>query len=83
VITADYNFFQYSTPKADVKVALDLYPSLTDWGRYRTEFDIKFRREMITDFFLDIDFYYSFDNRESEEAANEDYGTILGLSWTF
>jgi hypothetical protein len=84
VLTADYRFFQYSSPKSDINVSLQLFPSITDWGRYRMEFNTKFRREMITDFFLDIDIYYSFDNRESAEgAANEDYGTILGLSWTF
>jgi hypothetical protein len=83
VLTADYRFFQYSSPKADISVSLQLFPSITKWGRYRMEFSTRFRREMITDFYLDFDIYYSFDNRESEEAANEDYGTILGLSWTF
>jgi hypothetical protein len=83
VLTADYRFFQYSSPKADISASLQLFPSITDWGRYRLEFSTRFRREMITDFFLDFDIYYSFDNRESEEEANEDYGTILGLSWTF
>jgi hypothetical protein len=83
VLNADYRFFQYSSPKADIAASLQFFPSITEWGRYRMEFSTRFRREMITDFFLDFDIYYSFDNRESEEAANEDYGTILGLSWTF
>jgi hypothetical protein len=82
--TATYKFFQYHTPKADITVTAVLFPGLTDWGRLRGEFDTKFRREMVSDFFWDIDFYYSYDNRpRSEGAATDDWGIVTSVGWTF
>jgi hypothetical protein len=83
VLNADYSFVRYNTPKADIGVSLDVFPSVSDSGRWRAEFDTRFRREMINDFFLDIDLYFSYDNRETEEASSQDYGILLGVSWTF
>jgi hypothetical protein len=79
-----YEFFQYDTPKADISVQLTVYPSLTDWGRVRTEFDSSIRKELITDFFLDVSLYLSADNRPPQTAvATVDYGIVLSLGWTF
>jgi hypothetical protein len=83
-VTTVYEFFQYDTPKSDIVVSLTLYPSLTDWGRVRTEFDSSIRRELIKDFFLDVSLYASGDSRPPQTAvATLDYGIVLSLGWTF
>ena len=82
--TLVYEFFQYDTPKSDISVRLTVYPSVTDWGRVRTEFDASIRKELITDFFLDVSLYLSGDNRPPLTAvATVDYGIVLSLGWTF
>ena len=84
LFTATYKFFQYHSPKADITVTATLFPGLTDWGRIRGEFDAVFRREMVKDFFWDINFYYSYDNRpRSEGASTDDWGIVTSVGWTF
>jgi len=82
--SGSYRYYQYRTPKADILVKLDLFPGLTDWGRIRAEFSMNFRREMVKDFFWNLEPFYSFDNRpRTVEASNDDWGIVTSVSWTF
>ena len=84
LFSSDYNFFQHHSPKANITVAATIYPGLTEWGRFRGEFNTVFRREMGNDFFCDLDFYYSYDNRpRGENASTDDWGIVTSVGWTF
>jgi hypothetical protein len=84
VLMTGYKYFRYHTPKADITVTATVFPGLTDWGRIRAEFDTVFRREMVKDFFWDIDFYFSFDSREqTDETSNDDWGIVTSVGYTF
>ncbi len=84
VLHADYSLFQYNLPETAIDVVLDVYPSLTEQGRYRADLTLDVRREIIDDFFFDLEFYDQYDNKPpSGEQAISDYGirTSLGYSW--
>ena len=69
---------------AIVSVGLEIFPSISDWGRVRGTFDINLRREIVSDFFLDLQLYASYDSDPpSEDAASSDYGFVTSLGWSF
>ncbi len=83
-ISAEHSVFRYDYPKTDITTELTVYPSLSDWGRVRGEFDISASREIIKDFTLVLSFYDSYDSDPLDPAAEKnDYGLVLSLGWTF
>ncbi len=84
LIAITYDRFRFETPKVDLKSVLNVFPSLTDWGRWRVEYDSSWTQEIIKDFVFDLSLYYSFDGRPQDvEAANVDYGITTSLGWSF
>ena len=84
VISIKYRFFLYDSPKTDLSTQFDLYPSFTENNRFRTQFDGRLRRELISDFFFDITYYNSFDSKApGEEGKKTDYGITTGISWSY
>ena len=79
----DYEFFTYDTPKTTLTTSLTVFPSLTDSGRVRGQLDFGLRRELITDLFVEISLYESYDSDPPEEGENNDWGIVTGLGYTF
>lgn len=70
-------------PEASATLTTNVYPTLDDFSKYRSETDITFRREIVEDLFLDVTLYQSYTSDPPEGAASSDYGvtTSLGYSW--
>ncbi len=84
VLGASYDVFRARSPELDLSTSLRVYPSLTESGRVRSEFNLRFRWEMVKDFFWQMDYYDSRDNKPStEDASNNDYGISTSLGWSF
>lgn len=84
VLSTEYSFFRYDTPKRSVDLGLSVFPSLTESGRIRAEAGVDWRIELVEDFFFDLSFYGSYDSKADQEAAsNVDYGVITSLGYTF
>ena len=84
VFASRYRLFRYDSPKTDLTTNLAFYPNLTSFGRYRVEYDIKLRKELIKDFFWELSVYYSYDSDPpSATAENDDYGIVTSFGWTF
>jgi hypothetical protein len=84
VVSTEYSFFRYDTPKRSINAGLAVFPSLTQAGRIRAEADLDWRIELVEDFFFDLDFYGSYDSKADPEApSNIDYGVITSLGYTF
>jgi hypothetical protein len=82
IFTLEFYRFIYQTPKFSLDSYLNVYPGLSDWGRIRSELDIKLQWEIIADFFWNITFYSSTDNRPpTGESSKNDYGltTSVGI----
>jgi hypothetical protein len=84
VLSTQYSFFQYDTPKRSIDIGLSVFPSLTESGRIRAEADIGWKIELVEDFFFDMSFYGSYDSKTDPEAAsNSDYGVVTSLGYSF
>jgi len=79
-----YKKFRYSSPKISVDAQLTVYPSITDWGRVRMNFQADANIEIFKDFFVGFTFYDNFDNRPSSEAVStNDYGLTFTVGYKF
>ena len=75
--------FKYDTPKIDLNSGIDFYPSITDFGRVRTEFETRLRWELLKDFFWGMTVYFSNDTRPPDpNASKSDYGFTLSFGYT-
>ena len=61
-----------------------MYFSLSQKGRIRSDGDINLNWELISDFYLDFQFYYNFDNESPATGKpNTDYGIVAGITYKF
>jgi len=78
------SYFTYDYPKTDITMSLDVYPGLSQWGRVRTQFDGKIKREIVRDFSVGFTIYDSYDSDPpSADARKNDVGFSLTIGWTF
>lgn len=84
VIGGRYKYFMYDFPKLKVSADLAVYPSLTETGRVRLEFGGTIRRDIISDFYVSLTIFDSFDSKDptSGEPAN-DWGPTIAVGWQF
>ena len=84
LLSVRQSYFTYDSPKTDVAFVANVYPSLSDWGRIRIEFDGRVKRELVKDFTVGFSLYDSFDSRPPTETARKnDVGLSLTIGWTF
>lgn len=79
-----YEYFKYSSPQRNFKLELRVFPSLTDFGRWRTNLTSDFRLELVSDLFWKMGVYFDYDSAPiSSDAASSDYGIVSGVSYKF
>jgi putative salt-induced outer membrane protein YdiY len=84
ILGLDWRIFDFSSPKTSLTARAVLYPGITESGRYRTDSNVSLRREIVSDFFLDLSFYHSYDSEPPDEfAASSDYGFVTSLGYSF
>lgn len=79
-----YEYFKYSDPERRFTTNLRVFPSLTDAGRVRAEFNTDFRLEFLDDLFWVFDIFASYDSDPLDgEASTSDYGVTSSFSYKF
>ncbi len=76
-----FNFFTFGDWENDIASSLLVYPSLTESGRVRADFDISYRQDLFSDFYLRLSFYDQYDSRPPEGASKNDFGTTIAVGW--
>jgi len=82
-LTTDLYIFRWDHPKTNVAANLAVLPSLNEGGRVRSEASLKLKHELIKDFFLQISFNDSYDNRPAETARSNDWNVVTSLGYSF
>ena len=78
------SFYTYDTPKTNLDVGVQYYPSLSNTGRNRLQIDASVRREVWKDFFLAVSMYDTFDNRPpNPDADHNDVGVVVSVGWSY
>jgi Protein of unknown function, DUF481 len=79
-----YSYFMYDFPKLTISASLQVYPSLTEGGRVRLEAAGAIKREIVSDFYLSLSIYDSFDSRDPTTGLSKnDWGPTLSIGWQF
>jgi hypothetical protein len=81
VATISYDWYSFSNPEFDLKTQLNLYPNLTDLGRWRARLDIGLSWEIWNDLDWTLTFYNDYDSDPQGDAFNNDFGVNTGISW--
>jgi Protein of unknown function, DUF481 len=83
-VGARYHYFMYDFPKVTLSASVQVFPSLTEGGRVRLEASGSAKREIVSDFYLSLSVYDSFDSRDpSTGQAKNDWGPTLSIGWQF
>ena len=84
LLIARSSYFTRQDPETSISGDLRLMPSITDWGRLRTEFDTDLSRELFGDFTIGVSLYLTYDTRPPDEALSKyDYGLVTSFGWKF
>lgn len=85
-LTAGFNWasFAYDFPNTEVQVAAFGFLGLSQWGRFRLEASASLRRELVTDLYVTLKAYESYDSAPATAGAEQnDWGLSLGLGYKF
>ena len=84
VVGGDFLAFRFDSPKLDVNTSLFVFPSVTELGRVRIQFDTRFSYELLKDFTVSLTFWDRFDSRPGSDVANKnDFSVTFGLGYKF
>ncbi|HWC75428.1 MAG TPA: DUF481 domain-containing protein [Gemmatimonadales bacterium] len=84
LLSGQADYFRRDSPKTTLESTLTLYPSLTDFGRIRSELEASISHEVIKDFNVGFTLFDNFDSRPpSANASKNDYGLTVTVGWTF
>ena len=82
VLRVSYDYFSYSDPERIFNTTLTVFPSITDIGRWRADFNTDFRLEFYNDLFWVMSFFANYDSEPvSEDASQSDYGVRSSLAY--
>lgn len=81
LIVGDVNVFKFKQTNLSIKPML--LPSVTEPGRVRLNVNTQYKVQIISDWWWNITFYANWDNRPPEGLIGRDYGTSVGLSYSF
>jgi len=78
------DWFRSDDKEFDLSSRLTIFPSFSESGRYRTEFDLSLEWELFQDITWGLTFYHDFDSDPpSENAVSSDYGVISSFGVDF
>ena len=84
IFGTSYDLFLFSSPEITIAASALLYPSLTTWGRVRSEVNTNISWKIFSDFTFGLSFYISSDNQPTSTTASTiDWGTTTSIGYTF
>ena len=78
-ISAEYNMFEFGD--FNLITNLILYPSLSESGRFRTDYSLDLKYDLPWDFYIKFDFTLNYDNQPAVEGNDFDYIFNSGFGW--
>jgi len=84
VLTTEYKLYKFTNPEIDIVTDFSVYPSITQNNRLRLEYNLKTKFELFNDFYVGLNYYYSFDSKPiTLNASSEDWGITTTIGYSF
>ena len=78
-----WSYYRYDSPKSNLDVDFQYYPSLSSLGRQRVQFNGSFKHEVFKDFTTSLTLYDSYDSRPPNTAFDtNDIGVVISIGWS-
>ena len=81
VIGSSLSIFRFDSTQIDSRLLF--YPSITQSGRYRIDFNNSVYLDLWGDFYLRFTFYDNFDSRPQGDTPKNDLGMTTSFGWSF
>ncbi len=79
-----YDFFLFDDPETDIVVDWKVLPSLSEWGRVRSELSARLMHEIINDLTVNLELSASYDSRPPENTTEKtDYSIVTSVGWKY
>lgn len=84
VLGLRHELFTWGQKETDITTTVIAFPSLSDLGRLRVEFNTRIRWEIFKDFFWSASAFDSFDSQPpAEDVERNDFGISSSFGWKF
>lgn len=80
-IASTFNMFDFED--IDINTGLKLYPSLSESGRLRADYDLTMKYDLPLDFYFKIGFAFNYDNQPAIVGNDFDFIFTSGFGWDF
>ena len=80
-ISSRFNMFDFKDLSLDTNI--DFYPSLSERGRVRVDYNLNVKYDLPYDFYIKTSFQFNYDNQPPETASQFDYILTSGFGWSF
>ena len=77
------DFFRFEGNERDISANVYFWPSLTDFGRVRLDFDATLRYKIFKDFTWGFSFWNNFDSQPATDAGKNDFGLSSTIGYKF
>ena len=74
-------FNKYAIGDLSIQTAAALYPSFSQSGRYRVDFNFDMKYDLPLDFYIRLGLSYNYDNQPVPGAADSDYVFTTAFGW--
>jgi len=78
-IITQFDMFNFSDISLLTKIAG--YPSLSESGRFRLDYNLTFKYDLPFEFYIKTDFTLNYDNQPPEAGSESDYVFSTGIGW--
>jgi len=79
-----YDLFIFSDPETNLIIDWKVLPSVSNWGRVRSELSTRITHELFKDFTVNLELSGSYDSSPPEEAPEEvDYSIVTSVGWKY
>lgn len=78
-----FTFNMFNFEDISLNTSLDLYTSLSEKGRFRSDYDITLKYDLPLDFYIKIGFTLNYDNQPAIAGNDFDYVFNSGIGWKF
>jgi hypothetical protein len=84
LMSTKLTWLQYRHPKINISTEFSAFPSFTVGGRWRLEYNLSAKYEIVTDLFLGLTFYDDYDSKPSGGGPSlNDWSVIFTIGYSF
>lgn len=77
------SFKIYDVEDFDFETDIKFYPSLSESGRFRTDYNLSLKYDLPLDFYIKLGFSLNYDNKPAISGNDIDYIFTSGFGWSF